>query len=277
MANSKESFVPEEMIISGNGNESGNGGDANMAGAENATYKRLAVARGTQVPNKELLERYDSLLEAYAGKLENVIQHQARKASTGVTGDAGAGIELGEVISGGGYGPYYKGYYKWWDVFVVGPIQNISHPPFLPHKIISGGEYAFFFVFVVKNPLPTPGGGPSALTLLQCRKFQLNAELMNLTNVTNGPDIQINSEFNGRVVQPYLMVFRAPYPKDGKPDLYEINVTADVTDCPQPFAAFATRILDIDRDPDGLPFPLDARKGPHVHDEQPMRFLVYRK
>ena len=176
--------------------------------------------------------------------------------------------ELGEPFSGAAY--------KWWDIFLVGPIQNITVPPFLPHKIIADNELAFFIAFVVKNPLPTPGPGPSANILMNGRRFNLRAHFCNLSTCSAGPNILIRSRFNTSPVQPFLLVFRPPAAQDGRPDLYEINLTADVTEFQQPMAAFATRMFDIDSDPDGLPFFLDAAKGPHVHDEQPLRFLVYR-
>jgi hypothetical protein len=262
---SHEAGLTEEIVVA-NGN--GSNGDT-LTKAEASTLERVAFAEGLQRPPQELIERYESILSAYAKKIEDRISLNVKKAAVLAEQGGSTSIELGEPISGT---------YKWWDIFVVGPIQNLTFPPFLPHKIIAGGELAFFLVYVVKNPLPTPGGGPSALTLLCGRKFCLNAELVNLTNVTNGPDIHIKSEFNHNVVQSFVLVLRLNAP-ECYPNLYEINVTADAVDykCPQPFAAFATRFLDFDNDPNGLPFPLDASIGPHIHNEQPMRFLVYKR
>jgi len=254
--------VDEIVVTNGNGN-----GGA-LTHVETApALERLGFASGLQRPSKELLERYESILEAYTAKVKDQIDQNLKRA------EQGANPELGE--------PIFPSYYKWWDVFVVGPIQNITCPPFLPHKIVAAGELVYFLAFVVKNPQPIRCGrdcGPSALDLMCGRKFCLNAELVNLTDVTNGPDIHIESEFTSDVVQAFLLTFRLKAP-ECYPNLYEINVTADAVDrkCPQPFAAFATRFFDIDNDPNGLPFPLDAWKPPHIHDEQPMRFLVYRR
>jgi hypothetical protein len=258
----------DEIVVS-NGNGNGVNGGALTKVEAVTTLERVAFAEGVQRPPQELLERYEAILDSYAKKLQDRIELNVKKAQAIAEQGASANIEIGEPISG----PY-----KWWDIFVIGPIQNINCPPFLPHKIVAAGELVHFLAFVVKNPLPTCYCGPSALDLMCGRKFCLNAELVNLTNVTNGPDLHIQSEFNSNVVQAFLFTFKLKAP-ECYPNLYEINVTADAVDkkCPQPFAAFATRILDIDYDPNGLPFPLDAAKWPHVHDEQPMRFLVYKR
>lgn len=260
----------DEIVVSnGNGNGNGSNGGA-LATVETATtLERMAFAEGSQRPSEELLERYESILDAYAKKVQDRIELNVKKAIALAKQGPQAGIELAEPIN---VGPPL---YKWWDVFVVGPIQNITLPPFLPHKIIADNERAFFLAFVVKNPLPM-FGGPSALTVMNGRRFNLNAHFCNLTTCSAGPRIRIRSRFNTSVVQPFLLVFNPPTAQQGRPDLYEVNITVDVTEFQQPMAGFATRILDIDTDPDGLPFPLDAAKGPHVHDEQPMRFLVYR-
>jgi hypothetical protein len=221
---------------------------------------RVAFAAGMQRPPLELVERYESILETYAGKLKERIEQNLKKS-----GGASAHTGSAEPFSGASY--------KWWDVFVTGPFQNIAAPPFLPHKIVAAGEAAFFLAFVVKNPRPTPGPGPSALMLMNGRPFNLRAEMMNLSNVTDGPDIVVASAFNTEVVQAFLLLFAAPAPPQGKPDLYEVNVTVDVTDAfLQPMAAFATRLRDADCDPG---FPNDCA-GTHGCVEPSVRFLCYK-
>ncbi len=251
----------EELVVRHAGN-----GDA-LPKIEAPSLERVVFAEGLQRPPQELIERYESILDAYTARVKDRIDMEVRKA-VAISEQGMTGIELAEPFTGRGY--------KWWDIFAIGPIQNITLPPFLPHKIIADNELAFFLVFVVKNPLPTPGGGPSALILMNGRRFNLRAHTCNVTACSPGPNLLIRTAFNTAVVQPFLFVFRPPAAQQGRPDLYEINFTADVTEFQQPMAGFATRILDIDNDPDGLPFFLDARKRPHVHDEEPMRFLVYR-
>jgi hypothetical protein len=250
----------EELVVKNGGN--GGNGDV-LPKVETSKVERVAFAKGMKRLPVELVERYETILDAYAAKLKDRIDLNIKKATQ--MAEQGTGIEIAEPFSGV--------FYKWWDLFLVGPFQIITAPPFLPHKVIAAGEPAFFLAFVVKNPLPTPGPGPSALTILNGRPFNLNAEMVNLTTVTDGPDIPIANAFNGAVVQPFLLVFIAPVPAQGKPDLYEINVTLDVNDpFLQPIAGFATTIVDVDTDPG---FPTFPASGPHLHVEQPMRFLVY--
>ena len=55
--------------------------------------------------------------------------------------------------------------------------------------------------------------------------------------------------------------------------LVEQNVTADITDIAQPFAAFATNHLDVDSDPGFLNVPPSAATVP-AHSAA---YLIYRK
>lgn len=246
--------------------KNGDNDSENSGTKEMPVFERIAYASGIQQPSMELVERFEAILDTYAARLEERIDLNAKKAIELLEQGTRPGLELGE--------PYSGPVYKWQDLFVVGPIQNISTPPYLPHKIVAAGEAAFFFVFVVKNPLPTPGPGPSALTIMNGRPFNLNAVTINLTNMSNGPDIFISSRFNRSVVQPFMFVFNAPVPQQGKPSLFEINVTLDVTDgFLQPIAGFATSIFDIESDPG---FPVGPANNQHLHVEQPLRFLVYK-
>lgn len=241
------------------------GGDGSRILAAKPKLKRVAFAKGMHSPNAELVERYESILDAYTAKLKDRIDLNIKKAIELREKGPQPGLEIAE--------PYSGPLYKWWDLFVIGPIQNITTPPYLPHKIIAAGEPAFFLVFVVKNPLPSPGPGPSALTLMNGRPFDINAEMVNLTLVADGPDINMPGVFNGAMIQPYLLVFNAPAPAQGKPHLYEVNITLDVNDpFSQPIAGFATTFLDIDVDPG---FPVGPPHGWQVKVEQPVRFLAY--
>lgn len=56
------------------------------------------------------------------------------------------------------------------------------------------------------------------------------------------------------------------------PALIEANVTVDIVDPGQPYAAFATNFFDIDDDPGFLFVPPVT---PGIRHEQPNRYLVY--
>ena len=66
------------------------------------------------------------------------------------------------------------------------------------------------------------------------------------------------------------MVFSLATPNPGPdPALIEANVTVDIVDPAQPYAAFATNFLDIDND---LGVPASAAGFRH---ELPNRYLIY--
>jgi hypothetical protein len=76
-------------------------------------------------------------------------------------------------------------------------------------------------------------------------------------------------------VQRFLGMLHFPTPHEGRPEVVEFNITADINDgTGQPMAAFATSIMDVDFDPG---YPLGIARGPHFHDERPLRALCYRK
>ena len=69
------------------------------------------------------------------------------------------------------------------------------------------------------------------------------------------------------------MVFTLATPNPGPdPALIEANVTVDIVDPAQPYAAFATNFLDIDNDPGFLGVPASAAGFRH---ELPNRYLIY--
>ena len=251
---------PEERIIK----HGGNGGVSSEI--EASTRKRVIFARGIQQPPLELNERYKSILDAYTQKMNERIDQNAKMAIALAEEGSRIDIEAGEPTGRG---------YKFWDIFVVGPIQ-LDIPQFKPGKIIAGGEDVFFLTTVATNPLLINGDLPSATTLMAGKSYRLRLETMNLTNVAPGPFISIARTFPvGVPAQTFLLGIKLPMPQEGRPELFEINVTADVTDnTQQPMAAFATHILDIDVDPG---FPLTPPRGPHLHIEQPLRCLCYKK
>jgi len=58
------------------------------------------------------------------------------------------------------------------------------------------------------------------------------------------------------------------------PDVYEANVTLDIVNPGQPYAAFATNFIDEDTDPGFFFVPPDP---PGWRHELPNRYLVYSK
>jgi hypothetical protein len=69
------------------------------------------------------------------------------------------------------------------------------------------------------------------------------------------------------------VVFSLATPNPGPdPALIEANVTVDIVDPAQPYAAFATNFLDVDNDPSFLGAPPTSAGWRH---ELPNRYLIY--
>lgn len=252
----------EEIIVTNGGSSSAQA----LVQTETTKLERIVFAEDVQKPSAELIERYEGILDAYTAKLQERLEHNVQKAMEQGVQVEDAGLEIGEPIGGA---------YKWWDIYAIGPIQGFGVPPFRPNKIIAGREAAFFLVYVVTNPMLIGGVNPSATTLMAGRPYTLRLESINLTNVAPGPSVAVRSVFPGTPVQAFLLGFRAPNPLQGRPEVLDFSITADVTDnWRQPMAAFATNVLDVDFDPG---FPIGRSSFLHLHNEQPLRCLCYRR
>lgn len=177
-----------------------------------------------------------------------------------------AGAEAGEVT---------VGTYVGLDVLAYSPIQSVFPPPYEPHKVIRGGEQAVIWALMFINPAVdvSQGFAIPATVQLGGRSFRVRCEHIDLTNVANGPDFT----FTGTLGSPapsltwFPFVFTAPDP-GVNPRLMEANITVDITDMAQPWAAFATWHFDIESDPGFLGVP---SVPPQLQHDIPMRYLVY--
>jgi hypothetical protein len=170
--------------------------------------------------------------------------------------------------------PVHLGY-VYWDLLTISPIQFIALPPYQPSKIIASNEVALFLAVLFINPATNIFNPISATTILGGRGFRVRFEQVNLTDVTDGPDFTFTGTFPSPA--PSLSFFPvfivAPDPGQN-PRLIEQNVTADITDLAQPFAAFATNHQDIDSEPGFLNVPPQPAQLQH---DIPLRYLVYSK
>jgi hypothetical protein len=168
--------------------------------------------------------------------------------------------------------------YQWWNLYVAGPVQAIAPGgPFLPHKIIKHGERAWILCVLWRNPVPIFGVGPSAAVLMGPYTYSVNFESGNLTNWVNGPDFgPITGTFGPGFVNAFWVeLINIPAPPEGKPHLYEINVTVDLTTTPGvPFAGYSTWVFDPDTE---LPFLGLPGVGPQWQHDIPVRVLVYKE
>ena len=169
------------------------------------------------------------------------------------------------------------GSYVGMDILAYSPIQSIGPPPYEPHKIIRGGEGAVIWALLFVNPaVSIPNGFAIPPTVqLGGRGFRVRCEQINLTNVSNGPDFTRIGTFPSPAPAftwiPF--VFTAPNP-GADPFLMEANITVDVTDLAQPWAAFATWHFDIESDP-GIPSAGVPSTPAQLQHDIPMRYLVY--
>lgn len=174
-------------------------------------------------------------------------------------------------------------FYPWWNIFLVGPIQVLgpAHAgPFRPSKIISYENDAYMLAFVWRNPVGVnwDSTAPSACQLLNGRKFQINFEVVNLTSVSEGPDLEkIEDAFPNApdCIQLYARkIENFPKPDQGKPHLYNLYATIDITEAEQPMAGFATWIYDPDIEPRWWFFPTVY---PQYQYDQPAQFMVFQR
>jgi hypothetical protein len=199
--------------------------------------------------------------------------------------------------------------YPWWNVLLAGPFQpgiapapSLPPGPYLPHKIIAFNEPSFMIAAAWRNPagIDWNGTNPSASVVMGAFNLSISFETVNLTSVTNGPDFGpfTFAPLGPGVVNRWILPFPPntfPAPLQGRPNLYEMNMTADVSGpiAGLPFAGFATWVYDPDREPPiwppPLPFPLPPpwppippqpwfwSSLPHWQFERPARFMVYRR
>lgn len=211
-------------------------------------------------PPAELQEEIRMVIDSAKARVSSHLEAKMTEALNG-----GAAPAAGEIVETSGY--------EYWDLFCLSPIQFIGGPPFLPQKIIADGELTLLLAFLAINPAPSTGLGPSATTVLGGRQARIRFEGVDLTNVVNGPTATFIVNFPA--VAPTISIFPffliAPDPGPN-PQLVEMNVTADITNPAQPFAAFCTQWFDLDNDPG---FPVGQAGG--FRNQIPLRYLIYRK
>ena len=171
-------------------------------------------------------------------------------------------------------GPYVA-----FDVIMTSPWQFSGMPPYQPGKVIANGEYAYIFVYTWVNPtVDVPDGfAVPASVQLSGRTWRLTLDLLDVTTGTTQTIAQTGTVQPGSGVQPGVgfAYFQVPTPDPGPdPAVMEANVTLDIVDPGQPYAAFATEFYDYDADP-GFVFVPSA--GPGWRHDQPNRYIVYSK
>jgi len=190
------------------------------------------------------------------------MKERAKTRSNGVA-------SLGEITSG-----TYVGL----DVISFSPLQAINLPPYAPSRIIASGETAVIQAVVFINPAVDvlQGFASPATVQLGLRTIRIRFESLNLSTVSNGPDFTVQGLLPSPAPTLLFVAFPFTAPDPGQnPALIETNVTVDIVDVAQPWAAMATRHLSQDPDPGFLGLP--AEPPNQLLNNIPNRFLVYSK
>jgi hypothetical protein len=164
------------------------------------------------------------------------------------------------------------------DVLSYSPIQQITFPPYEPSRIIAGGEDAVIWALVFINPAVDVGQGFAIPATVQLggRRLRVRLEQVNLSTVSNGPDQTFTLNLPAPAPSLIWVPFQFTADDPGvNPALFEANVTVDITDPVQPYAAFATHHVSVDADPGFLGIP--PQPGFQLLHNIPMRYLVYRQ
>jgi hypothetical protein len=252
---------------------------------EDAVDLRALEEAGAEEPGGEISRGVTSKTAAELGmKLEVKVPPEAQawmtKQNTRLTSrvekyvdrvdaarsETALGLEAGAVT----VGPYVG-----LDILAYSPIQSIGPPPYAPHKIIAGGEQATIWAALFVNPaVDIPNGFAIPATVqLSGRGFRVRCEQVDLTNLTGGPDFTYQAIFTSPAPSLTWIPFTFTAADPGvNPRLIEANITVDITDMAQPWAAFATWHFDIDSEPPFLWVP----GGPsELQHDIPMRYLIY--
>ena len=241
-------MATEDLVV--NANHGVTAVTAEELGAE-VTGQMPALPPDVQAKAKQWVNGYKAKLVAQTN------EYLAKAA-------AGVATQAGEIVVSG---------YLHWDIVTISPIQFTGFPPFQPSRIIGSNEAALLLAVLFINPAIGPGG-LSATTILGGRNFRVRFEQVNLTDVTDGPDFTFVGAFPplAPALSLFPVVIVAPNP-GANPRLVELNVTADITNLAQPFAAFATHHINIDAEPGFLGIP--AVGAPRLVHEIPLRYLIY--
>jgi hypothetical protein len=164
------------------------------------------------------------------------------------------------------------------DVLAYSPIQQITFPPYEPSRIIAAGEDAIIWALVFINPTVDVAQGFAIPATVQLggRQMRVRLEQVNLSDLTNGPDQTFAFTLPAPAPSLIWLPFQFTATDPGvNPDLFEANVTVDIVDPVQPYAAFATHHVSVDADPGFLDIP--PQPGWQLLHNIPMRYLVYRR
>jgi hypothetical protein len=220
---------------------------------------RVAVPQDIQDAADAWIEDYKQTLIAGG---ESYLQRLGAQRSNGAAG-------LGE--------PTVNDYVAY-DIVAVSPIQFLGLPPYAPNKIVASGELLLLLAIQWINPVVDVANGFAVPATVQLggRLMRVTFSQLNLTTGGAGPNfvqnILLPSPAPAFVIIPQFVLA----PAVASTQLIEVNVTSDIVDPAQPYAAFATWHFDTDADlPWFMGFP--PAVAPALEHDVPMRYMVYPK
>lgn len=221
-----------------------------------------------QVP-EDIMQDARQWADDYKASLAQRIQlYSEQLAASRSMHNGQAGPEEGEPSVGN---------YVGWDLVSISPIQFEALPPYRPNKIIASGELTMLQAVLFINPtVSVPDGfAIPANVQLGNRDVRVSFDQFNLTTGTPGPNFTLVGNLGPAPTASGILIqvfFNAP--AVATPQLVEVNVTADVLNLGQPYAAFATWHIDMESSP---PFLGLGPVSPQFEYDIPQRYMVYPK
>jgi hypothetical protein len=222
-------------------------------------------------PEQEQAEKWAS---AYADRINDSLQARLSLLSQSRGGANGSHSANGAAEPH--IGDVQVGQYVSFDVAATSPIQITGLPPYQPGKVIAAGEKAYLVAIGFVNPVPSIPQGFAVPPTVQLggRRWRMTLDLANITDGTRQTLVRTGT-FGPVADVLTVRVFELPTPDPGADAaVYEANVTFDIVDKAQPYAAFATTFLDVDSDPGFLFVP---PQPPGWRHDLPNRYMVYDK
>jgi hypothetical protein len=170
--------------------------------------------------------------------------------------------------------------YVSFEIACTSPFQVAGLPPYLPGKVIAGGEEAFILAVLFVNPTASVADGFAVPPTVQLagRDFRVRYDEMNVSDVTTGSNVANplqTGTFGSPAASFTSFLFRLNPPDPGvNPKLFEANISADIDGFVQPYSAFVTNFLDLDGDPG---FPFAPPTAPGFRNLIPNRYLVFQQ
>ncbi len=215
----------------------------------------------------EVQQRAQALMDRLTTRLQQYTDDYVKRM-TAELDKAQAQPQIGTTISG----------FPYWNCLTYGPYtyDQFTFLPsqYMPNKVVAAGDFCLLGALIWINPVAPPFSPPPTIQL-GGRSYNVRFEAINLSTVSDGPDGTFPGTFApvAPVITPMYWWFPTNDP-GVNPNLYEVNVTVDLTLSGQPFAAFSTWHFDPDTEPSFLGLPPTM---PQWTYERPPRFMVYHK